>query len=702
MPSATTISYISDGIIKQFTIPFTYLIPEYVKVYLNGTITSSFTFTTGNGIQFPSAPALGVVVTITRETSTVPLVVYQDASNLTADDLNTTTEQPLHLLEEVAYSTQDFAVAVSQAQAAASSATSAATIAMGTATSQLYASSYSTLALADAAAVATGKLLVISTQWDTVPATLNAPLLILPGGKLNNVGAVLISGAFSAGAYRVFIGAGVISFGIGAVRQVSPQWWGAVGDGTTDCTNAIQSAINASAAISVKALFQAGTYLVTGQITLPNNTQMSGTHGHMSFWGGTRISFQPTTAQKLFVPVNTGSFVDGYHIKDFYIQGNSTNSTGNSTTAIDCVKITKSRFTNLRIQGFRTGNRCEATINNRFEFCHITDNWLHNIFYTGAYATTDVWEQCYISNAPIGVQTDGITLGIRFNNCIFESITTWGVNIVKECYGWSFTNCYSEDTPNANVATNAMFRVGFDGAVLAETPQLTIMGGHYGGHNGASYGAFLNVDYTDGITLGGFTVSRYVNVVRTSANTQTNQIVAEGWVQASISTTVSDTTKVVGHYPNMSFNGGTRNHQNAFYNSLGFPNSGATPLNDYREYVAASSACTGAITVAVSWKATKVGNHVTLTLPSTVGMATATAYFEYGVVLPAGYCPTATMCFPCAVKSGDTNMSVPGMIFITSGGVIRVYKDLTAAAAFSAGSNAGLGQSGGVSVSWSI
>lgn len=332
--------------------------------------------------------------------------------------------------------------------------------------------------------------------------------------------------------------------------------------GTTDMTVALQAAVTAAVATGNSVYMPAGTYLVTDTITCPTKTMIIGEHRNMSgIDNGTKILFQPTSLKSLFSTGATGAFKDGYSFENLYIVGNSTNASGNSFRAFDLIKVIKSTFRNMRIDGFRAAFRVEASINNRFEFIQMANHYLYCIQYTGDFATTDVWEQCYISNAPIGVQTDGSNLGIRFNNCVFETLTTYGVNIVKECYNWIFENTYVEDVPSANVATNAMWRVGYDGATLAASPQLLIHGGSIGGRNAGLVGAMLDVDFTDGVTLGGFIVARYTNVVKTSANTQTEQIVAGGWIAASISTMVTDTTKVSGYYPLGVFNSGTRNLQ---------------------------------------------------------------------------------------------------------------------------------------------
>ncbi len=359
----------------------------------------------------------------------------------------------------------------------------------------------------------------------------------------------------------------------GKMREtVSVKDFGAVGDGVADDTSAIQTGVNACVVAGQVLFMPAGTYKVTDTINIPSFTQIVGEHKNMNAKGygveprGTKISFEPTSAKSLFVASGTppfGTFRSSYSIENLYIVGNSTNSSGNSIYAIDVDSIVASTFQNLAIQHFRTGIRCDATINNRFEFVRVINCYVQCILYDGGTATTDVWEQCYISNAPIGVQTNGVCLGIRFNNCIFETLDNYGVNLIKEVFGWSFVNCYAEDVPATNNANGAMFRVGYDGTTLAAGQQLSVIGGLYGGRNAGAVGAMLDVDFTDGVTLGGFQVSRYTNVVKTSANTQTNQVVATGWVSSSVTTQVSDLTKMVGMWGTGVINGSARNAQRA-------------------------------------------------------------------------------------------------------------------------------------------
>lgn len=128
-------------------------------------------------------------------------------------------------------------------------------------------------------------------------------------------------------------------------------------------------------------------------------------------------------------------------------------------------------------------------------------------------------------------------------------------------------------------------------------------------------------------------------------------------------------------------------------------------LNWYEEITAASTACTGAITTAASWRLTRVGNVVTLTLPPVTGAATSSAYFEFGVLVPSGYRPASSLAFPCGVRDNDANQSTVGMCIVTSSGNIRIYPNIAASANFTANVSAtaaGFAQGCGFSCSWRL
>jgi hypothetical protein len=100
----------------------------------------------------------------------------------------------------------------------------------------------------------------------TVPT--NVTLKVLRGALLHEAdGTTLtINGSLEAGLYQVFSwsGSGGVAFGAGTVKEVYPQWWGAKGDDSTDCTNSIQAAINAFQNIHITK----GTFRITSTLNV--------------------------------------------------------------------------------------------------------------------------------------------------------------------------------------------------------------------------------------------------------------------------------------------------------------------------------------------------------------------------------------------------------------------------------------------------
>lgn len=79
----------------------------------------------------------------------------------------------------------------------------------------------------------------------TVPS--NVGLDIVQGGSINLNGFTLtINGPFRAGLRQVFTGAGSVVFASGILKGVIPQWWGAVGDASTDDKSAFDAAAAAA------------------------------------------------------------------------------------------------------------------------------------------------------------------------------------------------------------------------------------------------------------------------------------------------------------------------------------------------------------------------------------------------------------------------------------------------------------------------
>ena len=128
--------------------------------------------------------------------------------------------------------------------------------------------------------------------------------------------------------------------------------------------------------------------------------------------------------------------------------------------------------------------------------------------------------------------------------------------------------------------------------------------------------------------------------------------------------------------------------------------SDANTLDDYDEYTAANTACTGALTVSAIWKLVKVGNLVTLTLPAVNGTTTDVAAIIFGVSIPTKYRPSASIAGAAHVWVNGAGLAGLGVVQITTGGVISVYRDGTQSLGWGTAANSGMLT--GVSVSWVI
>jgi len=98
----TSNSYTGNGSTTLYSFIFPYLDDSEVKVTLNGTITTAYTFANATTIQFTTAPGAGVAIRIYRETDDANLAaVFSPGSSIKSQDLNNNFDQILYLVQEV-------------------------------------------------------------------------------------------------------------------------------------------------------------------------------------------------------------------------------------------------------------------------------------------------------------------------------------------------------------------------------------------------------------------------------------------------------------------------------------------------------------------------------------------------------------------------------------------------------------------------
>ena len=205
---------------------------------------------------------------------------------------------------------------------------------------------YATLADANTAAVNAGKQLVVSTIYTTVPTTLTANVKIIPGGQLNGSGTVTISGDFEG--HTDCFGANQTVAGLKLAR---PEWWGALGDGTTVDSAAINSALTSSKVVYLSRT--AASYVVDGTAPLVLAS------GNSLISNGATLKLKPATYSSTGHVITTAPGQDGSYnaglavvsditISGIKIDGNIANVTG-SATGINLYKVLNARVTDCEL-----------------------------------------------------------------------------------------------------------------------------------------------------------------------------------------------------------------------------------------------------------------------------------------------------------------------------------------------------------------
>ncbi|OVE74964.1 hypothetical protein BVX97_05860 [bacterium E08(2017)] len=195
----------------------------------------------------------------------------------------------------------------------------------------------------------------------TIPmsVTLNIP----NGGMLNlAVGATLtLNGYLDAGLYKVFDGPGAIA---GLAQVVHPEWWGASGDGTTDCYEAFRNAMeHTEPSRSIE--LQTGTYMVSRGLNVPDNTIIYGqgiektavklTHDAVKYDGSSDISIIVFRCVGNFFELRDMT-LDCSYDEQITVGGKAATLCAHGADAIGY----GNHFNRLRVTNFGTGNGAEC------------------------------------------------------------------------------------------------------------------------------------------------------------------------------------------------------------------------------------------------------------------------------------------------------------------------------------------------------
>lgn len=304
---------------------------------------------------------------------------------------------------------------------------------------------------------------------------------------------------------------------------VSVKDFGAVGDGVTDDTAAIQAAFDSIGTITasgyqdisakgVTLFFPAGRYLVTNTLYMPSNTRMQGT----GF--GTQFKFNPSVAGKNFLEkknsnaggtaLNRSNF--SMRFEDFYVfaardGGTTIGRNGSSIPTInsnvnDCFNLLDcaySSFTNVMVTDFWYGTAFNLRLSSLFAYYNylmgcVTRDCELSVQTTSASHITD----CYFSHGtafPPAALQPSVQYSVSFDGARASAMQGGAI----ECYcsvaliknngaAHTVTGVYMEA-----IAGNAMM----DASTLASDTGGMLLGGN-------SYGYTPNVLYNENITRG--------------------------------------------------------------------------------------------------------------------------------------------------------------------------------------------------------
>lgn len=292
-------SYSGNGSTTVFPYTFKVFTASDMKVYLDGVLTTAYTISGvgvdgGGNITFTSAPASGVVVLANREIPYDREVDYQTSGDLLADTLDNDIDRVVCQVQQL--SALNGVTLQSTLPLASYDAHGREIINLGSPTdgSSAVNKTYLDAALAG---YPDNPTFITSTVYITADTTISDAIIVLPGGNYDVATGVTltINGPFQCGLFQCFDGDGSVVFGSGSVSEVYPEWWSAIGDGTTDDSAAINKAL---AAGFKKVTGSAVFYLINSSLVVP-----SGVEVEMNLTAG--------TAGMNMVLVNTGSKFKG-------------------------------------------------------------------------------------------------------------------------------------------------------------------------------------------------------------------------------------------------------------------------------------------------------------------------------------------------------------------------------------------------------
>lgn len=159
------------------------------------------------------------------------------------------------------------------------------------------------------------------TQNTTIPP--NISLKVYEGAEFQvNTGITLnLNSSFEAGRYKVFspTGSGKVQFGSNSSQIIYPEWFNAIGDGSTNDKAAFQATLNAMAP-SMACKLADKSYYIDGKVYWPQTAGLS-LSGHGQGRSNLIINDSSGNNPGIYLKNQGGTTVEGMTIKDLTIRG---------------------------------------------------------------------------------------------------------------------------------------------------------------------------------------------------------------------------------------------------------------------------------------------------------------------------------------------------------------------------------------------
>lgn len=277
--------------------------------------------------------------------------------------------------------------------------------------------------------------------------------------------------------------------------------FGAKGDGVTDDTLAIQSALNAG----LNVYFPPGTYRVTDKLTLQPNQNIRGAGSRR---GGTVIAYDGPDNNSLFVIIGNGPLdhVNGVTIRDLRLSG------GSKKVIIFDARYTHNIFVeNCIFEGGQTCIYLQEVWDSQFIASYVG----YNLQATADKEVCGVW----LENSTVDNTND-----ISFISCVFESIKPYyeNGNLVSNAYCLKSTATNGTGITQHNhdiYITNCHFEPGDANTYCIyadETHMINVLGGRFVRTKGNAeqdliYPFYLRYPWTASFTSTKFELSYEIN-----------------------------------------------------------------------------------------------------------------------------------------------------------------------------------------------